>query len=521
MKTEDREIFENLLKKFLRRFRCSSGSIALFDRSSETFRVVASRGLQLERLEKGLGTREGVTGLIYRNKKTMLIDTKHPLPSGFYYHRERELCAIVLPLLDSERKVIGVISLNKKNGTFTTSQIFLLRFLGQEIAALAEQIHRREEGEKVTLSLQVEFAKLLQNPDPSDIRAVLEKIAEATLAHSEARFLVLYTPIFLDIPLAYPPETEFSQPEWNACQAFLSPYIKTTWKEKTFQVLELQKAHCPFLQNAPLTRQKSVTVEIHPMVHSEKTLGTLLLFLDKPLSEYRRISLNLLLILGGVLLHNHLLLRETEALARRQEQLKLAQELHNHLTQDLAGIQLYITALEEKVTRKDSPPEEVSSILHTIDLALHRCLDYSRGILDTLQKGVDGEHPFTEKITAILEGQFLLAERKLRYALRINLPEYLLPRDIQEIFLQIIVEATNNILKHAQARQVLIKAGTYKDKIYLVVRDDGKGFDSKKIPLSHGLNLLKKQVLLKKGSFRVSSSPGQGTRVNVAVPIYA
>lgn len=71
--------------------------------------------------------------------------------------------------------------------------------------------------------------------------------------------------------------------------------------------------------------QNHIAVEIYPMTCNQKSLGVLLFFLVKPLSQYHRISLTLLLSLAGVLLQNHLLLRDTEALVRRQEQLKLAQ----------------------------------------------------------------------------------------------------------------------------------------------------------------------------------------------------
>lgn len=520
MQAQEWEIFRGFLEKIIKRFQCSSGSIALYNGESEIFKVIASKGLKLERLEKGINIREGVTGLIYRNKRTVLIDKEHPLPPYFNYRRERELCSICLPLIDSEKRVIGIVSLNKRRGTFSSSNVILLKLLTQEIAALVEQIHLREEEEKATFSLQEGFARLLQDSASSSMDVLLQSIAKTSLRHAGAWLSVIHAPLFAISPLFYPSKLIFSSFQWNKYQEFLSPYIKRAWKENTPQCLQVESTMFPFFQEYLPTTQNNITTEIYPITHNQKPLGVLLLFLEKPLPQYHRISLKLLLSLGGVLLQNRFLLCESEALVRRQEQLKLAQELHNNLTQDLAGAQLYIEALKEKMLCKSLAPRDISSTLHKVDLALRRCLDYSRNVLKTLQKSVDEKRSFQEKIVEVLEQRLLFAEKKPRYTLKINLPDYVLSRETRELFLQLIAEALNNTLKHAQAKQIRIKTGTWKDKIYLLVHDDGKGFDTQNLPSAHGLSLLKQQILLKQGSLQVSSSQGRGTTVKVVLPIY-
>ncbi|MCX7667881.1 MAG: GAF domain-containing protein, partial [Atribacterota bacterium] len=520
MQTQDREVFKDFLERVIKRFQCSSGSITLYNGESRIFKVVASKGLKLERLEKGIDTREGVTGLICRNKRTVLIDNEHPLPPYFSYRRERELCSICLPLIDSEKKVIGILSLNKRRGIFSSSKVILLKLLAQEISALAEQMHLRKEEEKVTLSLQDGFTRLLQDSTLADIDVLLQKIAEISLNHAGAQFSVFHAPLFATAPVLHPAKIISSSFWWNECQKFLSPYIKEVWKDNAPQCLQIESMTHPFLQEYFSTGENNVIIEIYPVTHNQKSLGVLLLFLKKPLSQYHRISLILLLSLGGVLLQNHLLLRETEVLVRRQEQLKLAQELHNNLTQDLAGIQLYIEALKGKIVCKPFEPREASLTLRKIDLVLRRCLDYSRNVLKTLQKSVDEKRPFHEKIIEVLEQRLLFVKKKPRYNLKVNLPDYVLSRETQEVFLQLVVEAANNTLKHAQAKQIWIKIGTWKDKIYFLFRDDGKGFDIQNLPSAHGLSFLKQQILIKQGFLRVSSSRGKGTTVKAVLPIY-
>ncbi|MEN3186427.1 MAG: ATP-binding protein [Atribacterota bacterium] len=137
-----------------------------------------------------------------------------------------------------------------------------------------------------------------------------------------------------------------------------------------------------------------------------------------------------------------------------------------------------------------------------------------------MQKSIDEKRPLQGKIVEVLEHRLLLEEKKPRYTLKVSLPNSILSPETQEIVLQVITEALNNILKHAQAKQIWIKIGTWRDKMYLLIRDDGKGFAMQHLPPAHGLNFLKQQVVLKQGSLQVSSSPGQGTMIKVVLPIY-
>ncbi|MEN3186428.1 MAG: GAF domain-containing protein [Atribacterota bacterium] len=215
MHVQDQEIFRDFLGKIIKRFQCSSGSIALYDGESENFKVVASKGLRLERLGEGIDTRKGVTSLIYQRKRIIFIDKQHPLPSHFNYRRERELCSICFPLIDSRKHVIGIVSINKRRGTFPNNQVIFLKLLIEEISALAGQIHCREEEEKITLTLQDGFTKLLQDSVLAPIEVMLQNITETSRDYAGARFAVLHAPLFTASPAFSPQKVIFSLPWWD------------------------------------------------------------------------------------------------------------------------------------------------------------------------------------------------------------------------------------------------------------------------------------------------------------------
>ncbi|MBI5415416.1 MAG: PAS domain-containing protein [Candidatus Omnitrophica bacterium] len=92
---------------------------------------------------------------------------------------------------------------------------------------------------------------------------------------------------------------------------------------------------------------------------------------------------------------------------------------------------------------------------------------------------------------------------------------------IDIIFYRIVQEALTNIVKHAQAQNVVIRIHYKNGKVCLAVQDDGKGFDWKepgKARQGLGLSLMRERAHLAGGSLQIRSSAGAGTQIRVAVP---
>lgn len=90
---------------------------------------------------------------------------------------------------------------------------------------------------------------------------------------------------------------------------------------------------------------------------------------------------------------------------------------------------------------------------------------------------------------------------------------------------RIVQEAVNNIIKHADSKNVTIALETCEKDLRLVVHDDGKGFDIAKLKVrsddmnsGFGLYSMQERVELLGGTFDISSEPGKGTRLNISIP---
>ena len=85
---------------------------------------------------------------------------------------------------------------------------------------------------------------------------------------------------------------------------------------------------------------------------------------------------------------------------------------------------------------------------------------------------------------------------------------------------RIAQEALTNIAKHAQARQVVISLDSDRDRLTMVIADDGAGFGTNPNPLrqdSWGLRTMRERAQAIGADLRIESSPGKGTRVIVEV----
>jgi signal transduction histidine kinase len=93
-----------------------------------------------------------------------------------------------------------------------------------------------------------------------------------------------------------------------------------------------------------------------------------------------------------------------------------------------------------------------------------------------------------------------------------------LPLEKQIMLYYIAQEALNNILKHANARTVMIRLKKRRTSIALEIVDDGCGFDAN-IPDKGGMGLriMHERAAKVDGKLEIQSAPGKGTKITATV----
>src|SRR5690606_31189859 len=86
------------------------------------------------------------------------------------------------------------------------------------------------------------------------------------------------------------------------------------------------------------------------------------------------------------------------------------------------------------------------------------------------------------------------------------------------IVYRIVQEQINNILKHSKATEAQIELKTIKNRLHLIIKDNGVGFDPRKKSKGIGLNNIISRVEMQNGKMEIISAPGSGCLLKIEIP---
>lgn len=91
-------------------------------------------------------------------------------------------------------------------------------------------------------------------------------------------------------------------------------------------------------------------------------------------------------------------------------------------------------------------------------------------------------------------------------------------RDVQLSLYRICQELVQNILKHAEASQVIVQLDAASDLLSLTVEDNGKGFDTEDASYKgRGLKYIENRLLLVNGKISIDTESGKGTSIYIEI----
>ena len=110
-------------------------------------------------------------------------------------------------------------------------------------------------------------------------------------------------------------------------------------------------------------------------------------------------------------------------------------------------------------------------------------------------------------------------ERRVGLQLEVQITELPpLPPSFEVELYHVIVEALNNVVKHAAASRLSVELGPAGGQLRLYIADDGNGFDPAQPRGGLGLRNSRERVARLHGQLAITSAPGCGTRLAAMIP---
>ena len=206
---------------------------------------------------------------------------------------------------------------------------------------------------------------------------------------------------------------------------------------------------------------------------------------------------------------------QVEDLTLATERQRMARELHDTLSQGLAGLILQLEAVDAHLANQR---------LERARTILQQSMEKARGTLSEARQAIDNlrqppEHDLAEAVQE--EAKHFTVATGIVCEPQIDL-QIDVPGTVAEAAGKAVSEGLSNIARHAQAKSVKLRIAANKELNGLAVEitDDGIGFDPGAVEAGHyGLVGMRERVRLAGGSLELQSASGQGTCVRISFPL--
>jgi two-component system NarL family sensor kinase len=196
--------------------------------------------------------------------------------------------------------------------------------------------------------------------------------------------------------------------------------------------------------------------------------------------------------------------------AADHERRRLAQELHDDVMQDLAGVGYALSSLGEHLHAENGPLVERLAKIVNRDVGVLRAM-----VTELYPQDLDPQ----DMASSLSDLGAALREAGTR--VDVDVDEHLgLDDTTATLIYRVARESMHNAAKHAQSQNVDVRLARGHAHTVLTVVDDGRGFEPTAEPTTGhvGLKLIRDTVAEAGGTLLVDSLVGRGTRVELSLP---
>ena len=202
--------------------------------------------------------------------------------------------------------------------------------------------------------------------------------------------------------------------------------------------------------------------------------------------------------------------------AQEAERTRIARDLHDDLSQQLAGVAIMLSVLKRKLGSPGSEAE-VAQTVTTLQSRTAAATESVRTLSHELHPGVLEHSGLAEALRRYCEGIGEHHPVKVQLSTEDGLDS--LSNAVALCLFRVSQEALTNAVRHSRAAAIIVRLSTTNGRVELEVRDNGIGFvPSERTRNGLGLRSMDERVRLASGHVHIESRPGHGTQLLVSIP---
>jgi signal transduction histidine kinase len=201
--------------------------------------------------------------------------------------------------------------------------------------------------------------------------------------------------------------------------------------------------------------------------------------------------------------------------SQEDERARIGRDLHDGVCQDLAAVAIDLSCLRQKsVDLRDDIREKLREVQRHVER-----------IADGIQALSHDLHPYVLQRLGLEEALRAhcaeVGHREFHVTFHAEGVNGALSRLVELSVFRITQEALRNAARHGHARRATVLLVRNRENLTLTVADEGNGFDVSAVYNHGGLGLvsMEERACLVQGRFSVASQPGEGTTIEVRVPV--
>ncbi|WP_437920037.1 tetratricopeptide repeat-containing sensor histidine kinase [Sphingobacterium sp. LRF_L2] len=271
---------------------------------------------------------------------------------------------------------------------------------------------------------------------------------------------------------------------------------KTSEKQKTIDALEQEKK-----ENMLIAKNKNLRITILGIALLLSLVIAFLSYLTYRKQQKLNKQINISHKQDLMHIESERRYEASQAVLRgeEQERQRIAQDLHDSMGGMLANIRMSISSMGG---------DKSTALLDKIDKSILEMRRISRNLMPETLKNLGLEIALKELCESMSHKHFSIQFEAFDVSENISF-------QIQLAFYRITQESISNVIKYAQANNVIVQISQNDNTLTLTIEDDGIGFDKAEIVYGLGLKNIENRVRLINGNVDVVSAKGQGTTINV------